>query len=111
RMKGLFACGHGRQVGRRMSVAVTVEVVGLAILVPRLGAVGAGLSYLLASYSGMVLLGFYYLRVNRLRPPSLRQAVIYVGSITPTAVAFFRAGRAATPVAWALIMVGAALFI
>jgi O-antigen/teichoic acid export membrane protein len=110
-MKGLFAGGHGRQVGRRMSVAVTVEVVGLAILVPRFGAVGAGISYLLASYSGMALLGFFYLRVNRLRPPSLRQAVVYVGGITPTAVAFFLADRAASPVAWALIMVGAVLFI
>jgi O-antigen/teichoic acid export membrane protein len=110
-MKGLFAGGHGRQVGRRMSVAVTVEVVGLAILVPRFGAVGAGISYLLASYCGMALLGFFYLRVNRLRPPSLRQAVVYVGGITPSAVAFFLADRAASPVAWALIMVGAVLFI
>ena len=98
-MKGLFAGGYGRQVGRRMSVAVTVEVVGLAILVPRLGAVGAGISYLLASYSGMALLGFFYLRVNRLRPPSLRRAVVYVGGITPSAVAFFLAGRAASAVA------------
>jgi O-antigen/teichoic acid export membrane protein len=110
-MKGLFAGGHGRQVGRRMSVAVTVEVVGLAILVPRLGAVGAGISYLLASYSGMALLGLFYLRVNRLRPPSLRQAVVYVGAITPSAVAFFLADRASGPVAWALITVGAVLFI
>ena len=29
-MKGLFAGGHGRQVGRRMPVAVTMEVAGLA---------------------------------------------------------------------------------
>jgi O-antigen/teichoic acid export membrane protein len=110
-MKGLFAGGYGRQVGRRMSVAVTVEVVGLAILVPRMGAVGAGISYLLASYSGMALLGFFYLRVNRLRPPSLRRAVVYVGGITPSAVAFFLADRTASAVAWALILVGAALFI
>jgi O-antigen/teichoic acid export membrane protein len=110
-MKGLFAGGHGRQVGRRMFVAVTVEVVGLAILVPRYGPVGAGISYLLASFAGMALLGFLYLRVNRLRPPSLRQAGVYVGGITPTALAFFLAGRAASPVAWSLITVGAVLFI
>ena len=94
-----------------MFVAVTVEVVGLAILVPRYGPVGAGISYLLASYSGMALLGFLYLRVNRLRPPSLRQAGVYVGGITPTALAFFLAGRTASPVAWSLITVGAVLFI
>jgi O-antigen/teichoic acid export membrane protein len=110
-MKGLFASGQGRRVGRPMCVAVTVEVVGLAILVPRYGPVGAGLSYLLASYSGMVLLGFLYLRVNRLRLPSLRQAGVYVAGITPTAVAFFLADHTATPVAWALITVGAVLFI
>ena len=110
-MKGLFAGGHGRQVGRRMFVAVTVEVVGLAILVPRYGPVGAGISYLLASFSGMALLGFLYLRVNRLRPPSLRQAGVYVAGITPTAIAFFLAGRTASPVAWSLITVGAVLFI
>ena len=110
-MKGLFAGGHGRQVGRRMFVAVTVEVVGLAILVPRYGPVGAGISYLLASYSGMALLGFLYLRVNRLRLPSLRQAGVYVGGITPTALAFFLADRVASPLAWALITVGAVLFI
>ena len=40
-MKGLFAGGHGRQVGRRMSIAVAVEVLGLAILVPRYGPLGA----------------------------------------------------------------------
>lgn len=94
-----------------MFVAVAVEVVGLAILVPRYGAVGAGISYLLASYSGMALLGSLYLRVNRVRPPSLRQAAGYIGGITPTALAFFLAGRAAGPVAWVLITVGAALFI
>ncbi len=110
-MKGLFAGGHGRQVGRRMFVAVTVEVVGLVILVPRYGPVGAGISYLLASFAGMTLLGFLYLRVNRLRPPSLRQAGVYVGGITPTALAFFLAGRTASPVAWSLITVGAVLFI
>ncbi len=110
-MKGLFAGGHGRHVGRRMFVAVTVEVVGLVILVPRYGPVGAGISYLLASYSGMALLGFLYLRVNRLRPPSLRQAGVYVAGITPTALAFFLAGRTASPVAWSLITVGAVLFI
>ena len=110
-MKGLFAGGHGRHVGRRMFVAVTVEVVGLVILVPRYGPVGAGISYLLASYSGMALLGFLYLRVNRVRPPSLRQAGVYVAGITPTALAFFLAGRTASPVAWSLITVGAVLFI
>jgi O-antigen/teichoic acid export membrane protein len=110
-MKALFAGGHGRQVGRRMFVAVTVEVVGLAILVPRYGPVGAGVSYLLASCSGMALLGFLYLRVSRLRLPSLRQAAFYVGGITPTALAFFLADRVATPLAWALITVGAVLFI
>jgi O-antigen/teichoic acid export membrane protein len=110
-MKGLFAGGQGRQVGRRMCVAVTVEVVGLAILVPRYGPVGAGISYLLASYTGMALLGCLYLRVNRVRLPSLRQAGVYVGGITPTALAFFLAGRTASPVAWALITVGAVLFI
>ncbi len=110
-MKGLFAGGHGRQVGRRMSIAVAVEVVGLAILVPRYGPLGAGISYLLASYTGMALLGFLYLRVNLLQPPSPRQAAVYVGGITPTALAFFLAGRAASPVAWTLITVGAVLFI
>jgi O-antigen/teichoic acid export membrane protein len=110
-MKGLFAGGHGHHVGRRMLVAVTVEVVGLATLVPRYGAAGAGLSYLLASYCGMALLGYLYLRVNRVRLPSLRQAGVYVASLTPTGLAFFLADRAASPVAWGLIASGVALFI
>jgi O-antigen/teichoic acid export membrane protein len=110
-MKGLFAGGHSRQVGRRMFVAVTVEVVGLATLVPRYGAVGAGLSYLLASYSAMALLGSLYLRLNPIRLPKLRQAGVYVAGLTPTALAFFLAGRAAGSVAWGLIVAGAVLFI
>jgi O-antigen/teichoic acid export membrane protein len=110
-MKSLFAGGYGRQVGRRMFVVVMVEVVGLVTLVPRYGPVGAGISYLLASYSGASLLGYLYLRVHQIRLPSPRQSGAYVAGVMPTALAFFLAGRSAGPVAWGLIAAGVALFI
>jgi O-antigen/teichoic acid export membrane protein len=109
-MKGLFAGGLGRLVGRRMPVAVTVEVVGLVILVPRYGPVGAGLSYLLASFTGAALLGQLYLTAYQPRLPTLRQAGAYVAGLVPTVVAFFLASRAPGLVAWVLILAAVALF-
>jgi hypothetical protein len=110
-MKGLFAVGCGRQVGRRMPIMVVTEVAGLITLVPRYGALGAACSYLLASYLGVILLGTLYLRALQVRLPSLRRLAAYANGFIPTAAAFAMAGRAPTLAAWALVATGVLLFI
>ncbi len=108
---GLFATGHGRQVGRRMPIAAAAEVAGLMILVPRYGALGAAYSYLLASYLGVVLLLPLYLRAVQVRLPSPRQLAAYAIGFAPTAAIFAVAGRAPILAAWALIAAGTLLFV
>ncbi len=110
-MKGLFAVGYGRQVGRRMPLMVVTEVAGLIILVPRYGALGAAYSYVLASFLGVILLGALYLRAFQVRLPSLRQLAVYANGFIPTAAVFAMAGRAPTLAAWALVATGVLLFI
>jgi O-antigen/teichoic acid export membrane protein len=110
-MEALCASGYGHQVGRRMSIAVVVEVIGLVALVPGRGALGAAYSYLIASYVGVALLMPLYLRALQVRLPTLRRLAAYGAGLAPTAVVFALADRAPTPAAWALIISGAFLFV
>jgi O-antigen/teichoic acid export membrane protein len=110
-VKSLFAIGYGRQIGRRMPLTVLAELTGLAILVPRYGALGAASSYLIASFLSVLLLVPLYLKALRVRLPTVRQLACYAIGLAPTATMFVLAGRAPTPFAWALIATGTCLFI
>ena len=110
-MKSLFAAGNGRQAGRRMPVTVATEVLGLIILVPRYGAIGAAWSYLLASYVSVILLVPLYLKVFQVRLAPLRPLAVYAAGFAPTAAVFAVAGYAPTLVAWAMVAAGSLLFL
>jgi hypothetical protein len=110
-MKSLFAIGYGRQIGRRMPIAVVAEVTGLVTLVPGHGALGAAWSYLIASYVGVALLVPLYLKALQVRLPAPRRLAAYAAGLAPTAVVFALAGRSPTPLAWALIVAGTCLFL
>ena len=109
-IKSLFAAGHRREIGWLMPVAAMVEVLGLVVLVPRYGAVGAAWSYLIAVYVAVALLVPVLLRAFQVRLPRGRQVTSYVLGLAPTAVAFILAGRTPAALAWALIVTGFALF-
>ena len=100
-MLSLFAIGYGRQVGRRMSITVMVDVMGLVTLVPGHGALGAAYSYLIASYVGAALLALLYLKALQVRLPGPRRLAAYAAGLAPTAVVFALAGLSPTPLAWA----------
>ena len=109
-IKSLFAAGHRREIGWLMPVAVMVEVLGLVVLVPRYGDLGAAWSYLIAVYVAVVLLVPVHLRAFRVRLPRASQVTSYVLGLAPTAVAFVLAGRTPAQLAWPLIVTGLALF-
>ena len=109
-MESLFATGYGRQIGRRMLIAVVVEMTCLVALVPGHGALGAAYSYLIASYVGVALLVPLYLKAVQVRLPAPRWLATYAVGLAPTAVVFALADWAPTPAAWALIVTGACLF-
>ncbi|MGH3185841.1 MAG: polysaccharide biosynthesis C-terminal domain-containing protein [Streptosporangiaceae bacterium] len=109
-IKSLFAAGHRREIGWLMPVAAMVEVLGLVVLVPRYGAVGAAWSYLIAVYVAVALLVPVHLRAFQVRLPRVRRVASYVLGLAPTAVAFILASRTPAVLSWALIVTGFALF-
>jgi|SRR5450755_74466 O-antigen/teichoic acid export membrane protein len=110
-MVSLLAAGYGRQIARRMSISVIVEVTGLVTLVPGHGALGAAYSYLIASYVGAALLALLYLKALQVRMLGPRRLAAYAAGLAPTAVVFALAGLSSTPLAWALIVTGLCLFL
>jgi hypothetical protein len=109
-IKSLFAAGHRREIGWLMPVAAMAEVLGLVILVPRYGAVGAAWSYLIAVYVAVALLLPVHLRAFQVRLPRARKVASYLLALAPTAAAFVLASRTPTVLAWMLIVTGFALF-
>jgi O-antigen/teichoic acid export membrane protein len=110
-MMSLLAIGYGRQVARRMSLLVVAEVTGLVILVPDHGALGAAYSYLIASYTGTILLGLLYLKALHVRMPGPRWLAAYATGLAPTAVVFALSNVCPAPLAWALIVIAPCLFL
>ena len=110
-MKSLFANGYGRQIARRMSITVVVDVTALVILVPRHGSLGAAYAYLIASFAGVALLLPLYLKALQVRLPGPRRLVTYAAGLVPTATVFAFADRSPAPLAWALIPAGLCLFL
>jgi len=109
-IKSLFAAGHRREIGWLMPVAAMVEVLGLVVLVPRYGALGAAWSYLIAVYVAVVLLVPVHLHAFQVRLPRGRQVTSYLLGLAPTAVAFALASSTPAQLAWPLIVTGFALF-
>jgi len=110
-MEGLCASGYGRQVGRRISITVVVDVIGLVTLVPGHGALGAAYSYLISSYLGAAVLLPLYLKVVQVRLPAPRWLATYAAGLAPSAVVFAFADRSPTPIAWALLVAGTCIFL
>lgn len=107
-MKGLFAIGRGSRAGRLMPVAAMVETVCLIVLVPRYGALGAAVSYLVASYVSVALLAPVYLSSFRVKISASWLPVRYVAGLAAPALLFAEANRL-SGVAWILIAVAAFL--
>jgi O-antigen/teichoic acid export membrane protein len=71
-VKALYANDLAALVAPRAGIAAGVEVVGIGLLVPRLGAVGAALAFGLGSWVAAVLLGVAYLRSQQVVLPPTR---------------------------------------
>jgi O-antigen/teichoic acid export membrane protein len=107
-MKSLFAIGRGPRVGRLMPVIVVVETICLIVLVPRYGAVGAAVSYLVASYVSVALLAPLYLASLKLKIHPSWLPARYAAGLALPALLFAEANRLPA-VAWPLIAAGAFL--
>lgn len=71
-VKALYANDLAALVAPRAGIAAGVEVVGIGLLVPWLGAVGAALAFGLGSWAAAVLLGVAYVRSQRVALPPTR---------------------------------------
>ena len=64
----LYATGFEVTVARRLPVAAALELGVLVALVPRVGAVGAGIAFAVGSWAAAALLALAYLGHHRVRP-------------------------------------------
>ena len=81
-IKAVIGIGRGPSAGRRMPFAAAAEVVGLIVLVPRYGAVGAAWAFCLGSVVAVALVGPLYVRAQEVRPLRPRSAPL-PGGIGP----------------------------
>jgi O-antigen/teichoic acid export membrane protein len=106
-VKAMIGIGQGPSAGRRMPFAAAAEVVGLVVLVPRYGAVGAAWAFCLGSGVAVALLGPVYMRAQEVRPLRARTAGLYLAALVPTAGILLVAERA--PELWAVVLIAIAL--
>jgi O-antigen/teichoic acid export membrane protein len=109
-VKTMIGIGQGPSAGRRMPFAAAAEVVGLIVLVPRYGAVGAAWAFCLGSGVAVALVGPVYMRAQGVRLLRARTAVLYLGALVPTAVILLVADRVAELGALVLIAIALAVF-
>jgi O-antigen/teichoic acid export membrane protein len=109
-VKAMIGIGQGPSAGRRMPFAAAAEVVGLVVLVPRYGAVGAAWAFCLGSGVAVALLGPVYMRAQEVRPLRARATIVYVAALIPTAGILLVAERVPEIGAVVLIAVALAVF-
>ena len=109
-VKAVVGIGRGPSAGRRMPFAAAVEVVGLVVLVPRYGAVGAAWSFCLGSVAAVALVGPVYLRAQGVRLLRARSGALYLAALAPTTGILLVAQRAPEVVALALIAIALVIF-
>ena len=109
-VKAMIGLGQGPSAGRRMPFAAAAEVVGLVVLVPRYGAVGAAWAFCLGSGVAVALVGPMYMRAQEVRPLRARTAGLYLAALVPTAGILLVAQRVPELVAVVLIAIALAVF-
>jgi O-antigen/teichoic acid export membrane protein len=109
-VKAMVGIGRGPSVGRRMPFAAAAEVVGLIVLVPRYGDVGAAWAFCLGSVVAVALVGPMYLRAQEVRPLRARSGALYLAALVPTAGILLVAQRAPEVVAVVLIAIALVVF-
>ncbi len=109
-VKAMIGLGQGPSAARRMPLAAAAEVVGLVVLVPRYGAVGAAWAFCLGSGVAVALVGPIYVRAQEARLLRARTAVLYLAALVPTAGILLVAQRVPEIVAVVLIAVALAVF-
>jgi O-antigen/teichoic acid export membrane protein len=80
-LKALYARGRATTVAVRMPGVVVVQLIGMLVLVPELGAIGAAISYAAANWIGAGLLAMAYLRPHLSASVPMRTAVGWLGAI------------------------------
>ena len=89
-LDALVALGAVRQVAARAALAAGVQVIGLAVLVPRFGATGAAVSFVVGTWTATALLLVAYLRVQPRKGVQLSVVVrhaLALGAMTPVLAA------------------------
>lgn len=84
--KGLQALGRRTAVANGMLVSLAVECAGLAILVPRIGAIGAAAAFATGAWSGAAVLAVSYSRHQRARflsASDVRRHLVALVAIVP----------------------------
>jgi O-antigen/teichoic acid export membrane protein len=113
-VKGLYANGQAARVASRTAVAAAVEIVAIAVLVPRLGASGAAGAFTLGSWTAAVLLAVAYARVQAvvhpLTGPRAGITTRYAASLAGCAAVLTVAQRRPDPAGIALLLVALVIF-
>lgn len=92
--KTLYATGFAVAVARRLSIAAALEVAALVALVPRFGAIGAGIAFAVGGWTAAALLAGAYLGHHRAGPLVPIRVARYLGAVAVLVVGL-AAGRAA----------------
>lgn len=110
-LKALLARGYGRVVAATVPFAVGVQIVGLVVLVPHFGAVGAACAFAGGAWATAVLLGAAYL--TRFRPSLPRPASVGLWFVALGAAAgpFLLIDHAGTVCGAALVLIGLAAYV
>jgi O-antigen/teichoic acid export membrane protein len=110
-LKALLARGLGGTVVWRVPVAVGVQVAGLTVLVPHLGALGAAWSFAAGTWAMAALLAGAYLTRFRPARPRVAPAASWVAALVAPAGAFLAADHAGTVCGTALVLLGIAAYV
>jgi O-antigen/teichoic acid export membrane protein len=105
-LKALLARDFAPAVAAHVPLAVAVQVIGLVVLVPRYGAVGAALAFVVGTWATAALLGAVY--VARFRPGRLRPATAarWVAAVSALAAVLLLVDRVELPIALLLVLMG-----
>jgi O-antigen/teichoic acid export membrane protein len=105
--KALFARGQARSVAMATPIGVVTQLLALIILVPRLGAPGAALSFTAGAWVTAGLLASVYIRTHRPSRLRMRTAVAWIAAAGSLALVLLAA--TATPRPLDLVVITGAL--
>jgi O-antigen/teichoic acid export membrane protein len=104
--KGLQALDRRRTAALGVTTGLAIEVVLLFGLVPRVGAIGAALSFTAGSWAATAVLAWIYFRHQQVLFPSPWRALRYAGALALLAVSLLPAVLRPERSSWLLVAVG-----